>query len=140
MHRRLNDALVAGAVAAVASGLPSTLVTVARGEDLLEGGRAAGSLLLPRERRTLPLLAAAIPVHLVLSLGWAVVLERAIPRGRERAGGVLAGLAIAALDLGVIGRRLPRIRALPQARQWADHVAYGLAIGAVLAQRRRRRP
>ena len=139
MRRRLNDALVAGAVAAVASGLPSTLVTLARREDLLEGGRAAGSLLLPRARRTLPLLAAAIPVHLALSLGWAVVLERAIPHGRERPGGVLGGLAIAALDLGAIGRRLPRIRALPQARQWADHVAYGWAVGAVLARRRRRR-
>ena len=111
-------------------------MTLARREDLLEGGRAAGSLMLPRERRTLPLLAAAVPVHLALSLGWAVVLERALPRGREPLGGVLGGLAIAALDLGVIGRRLPHIRVLPQGRQWADHVAYGLAVGAVLARLR----
>ncbi len=95
------------------------------------GARGAGTLLLPREHRTLPLLAAAVPVHLALSLGWAVVLERAIPRGREPLGGLLGGLAIAALDLELIGRRLPRIRALPQGRQWADHVAYGLAVGAV---------
>ena len=109
---------------------------MARGEDLLEGARAAGSLLLPRQQRTAPLLAAAVPVHLALSLGWALVLERVLPHGRELPGGVLGGLAIATLDLGVIGRRLPRIRALPQARQWADHVAYGLAVGAVLARRR----
>lgn len=136
MRSGLSDALIAGLAGAIGSAIPSTVVTLARREDLLEGGRAAGSLLLSREQRTLPLLAAAVPVHLALSLGWAVVLERALPRGREPVTGVLGGLAIAALDLGVIGRRLPRIRALPQGRQWADHVAYGLAVGAVLARRR----
>jgi hypothetical protein len=116
--------------------VPSTLVTLARREDLLESARAAGALLLWRERRTLPLLLAAVPVHLALSLGWAAVLDRAVPRGRELTGGALGGLCIAALDLGVVGRRLPRIRALPQGRQWADHVAFGLAVGATLARRR----
>jgi hypothetical protein len=133
----VHRAVEAGLVAAVLSGAPSTLVTLARGEDVLAGARAAGTLLLPGERRALPLLAAAMPVHLAVSLGWAVVLERTLPRGREPLAGALAGLAIAALDLGVIGRRLPAIRTLPQGRQWADHAAYGLAVGAVLARRRR---
>jgi hypothetical protein len=133
----VNRVIHAGLVAAVVSGAPSTLITLARGEDVLDGARAAGTLLLPHERRTLPLLAVALPVHLALSLGWAVALERALPRGREPLAGVLGGLAIAALDLGVIGRRLPAIRSLPQGRQWADHAAYGLAVGAVLARRRR---
>jgi hypothetical protein len=124
-------------IAAVVSGAPSTAIALARGDDVLDGARAAGALLLPRARGTLPLLAAAVPVHLALSLGWAAVLDRALPRGREVAGGVAGGLAIAALDLVVIGRRLPAIRALPQPRQWADHVAYGLAVGATLAYRRR---
>jgi len=132
----MRDALHAGLVAAAVSGLPSTAVALVRGDDVLDGARAAGAMLLPRETRTPPLLAAAVPVHLTLSLGWAVVLERALPRGREPLGGLLAGLAIAALDLGVIGRRLPPIRALPQPRQWADHAAYGLAVGVVLARRR----
>jgi hypothetical protein len=123
-------------VAAVASGTPSTVLTLLRGEDLLESGRAAGSILLPGERRTAVLLAAAGPVHLGLSLGWAAVLARVLPRGREPALGALGGLAIAALDLGVIGRRIPAIRALPQGRQWADHLAYGLAVGLVLRRRR----
>jgi hypothetical protein len=129
--------LQAGLVSAAVSGAPSTLVTLARREDVLMGARAAGTLLLPRERRTLPLLAAAVPVHLALSLGWAAVLDRALPRGHEPLFGVAGGLAIAALDLGVIGRRLPAIRELPQGRQWADHAAYGLAVGAVLQRRRR---
>jgi hypothetical protein len=131
-------ALHAGLVAAVVSGAPSTVIALARGEDVLAGARAAGTLLLPRERRTLPLLAAAVPVHLALSLGWAAVLDRALPPGRELAGGVAGGLAIAALDLVVIGRRLPAIRTLPQGRQWADHLAFGLAVGVTLARRRRR--
>jgi hypothetical protein len=132
----MRDALHAGLIAAAVSGAPSTAVAIARGEDLLEGARAAGTLLLPHETRTVALLAAAVPVHLALSLGWAVALDRVIPRGREQIGGLLGGLAIAALDLELIGRRLPRIRALPQPRQWADHAAYGLAVGTVLARRR----
>jgi hypothetical protein len=89
------------------------------------------------ERAPAPLLlAAAVPVHLALSVGWAGVLAAVVPRGRELPGCLAGGLAIAALDLLVIGRRLPRIRALPQGRQWADHVAYGLTVGAVLHRRR----
>src|SRR5215212_10495734 len=132
----MHDALHAGLVAAAVSGAPSTAIALARGEDVLDGARAAGALLLPRETRTLPLLAAAVPVHLALSLGWAAALDRALPRGRERLTGVLGGLAIAALDLELVGRRLPRIRSLPQGRQWADHVAYGLAVGVALRRLR----
>jgi hypothetical protein len=132
----VHRAVEAGLVAAAVSGVPSTLVTLARGEDVLMGARAAGTLLLPRETRTLSLLAAAVPVHLALSLGWAAVLDRALPRKNEPLAGALAGLGIAALDLAVIGRRLPAIRELPQARQWADHLAYGAAVGAVLQRRR----
>jgi hypothetical protein len=132
----MRDAVHAGLAAAVVSGAPSTAIALARGDDVLDGARAAGTLLLPHETRTLPLLAAAVPVHLALSIGWAVVLDRVVPRGREPLGCLLGGLAVAALDLGLIGRRLPRIRALPQGRQWADHAAYGLTVGIVLARRR----
>ncbi len=120
----------AGLVGAAVSGLPSTAVTLARRESLLDGARAAGAIVLPRETRTPVLLAAAVPVHLGLSLGWAAVIAQ-LPRRGAIFGG-FAGLAIAALDLGVIGRRIPAIRALPQGRQWADHVAFGLAVGWVL--------
>ncbi len=85
------------------------------------------------------LLAAAVPVHLALSLGWAGVIAAALPRRAEPASGVVAGLGIAALDLSVIGRRIPAIRALPQGRQWADHMAFGLCVGLVVRARRRAR-
>ncbi len=131
------DSLAAGLVAAVASGVPSTAWTLARGEDLLEAARAAGSVVLGPRAPDLALLAAAVPVHLALSVGWAGVLARAVPRGRELPGCVAGGLAIAALDLGVAARlRAPRVRALPQGRQWADHVAFGAAVGLVLRARR----
>jgi hypothetical protein len=94
-------------------------------------------MLLPGERRTPALLAAAVPVHLALSLGWAAVLAPLLPRGAEVPGAIAGALAIAALDLRVIApRRYPAVRALPQGRQWADHVAYGAAVGAMLARRR----
>ena len=129
--------VAAGLVAAAVSGVPSTAWTLLRGEDLLESGRAAGAIVLPREDRTPVLLAAAVPVHLGLSVGWALVLGAVLPRRAEPVLGTLAGAAIAALDLGLIGRRIPAIRALPQGRQWADHLAYGLAVGLVLRARRR---
>jgi len=125
----VRAALQAGAWAAVLSAGPSTLHAVTTGRDPLEATKAAGSILLPHETRTLRLVAAAVPVHLTLSFGWALVLESAGVR-RVRSG-VLAGLAIAAIDLGIIGRRLPRVRALPIGPQIADHVAYGAVVGFV---------
>jgi hypothetical protein len=127
-------------VGAAVSGVPSTILTLVRGEDLLDGARAAGAIVVPRERRTGVLLAAAVPVHLALSVGWAIVLGAVLPRRAEPLLGLLGGAAIAALDLGVIGRRIPAIRALPQGRQWADHLAFGLAVGVVLRRRRTMRP
>jgi hypothetical protein len=126
-------ALKAGVVGAIVSGFPSTAWTLLGGGDPLEGARALGKVLLPRERRTLVLLAAGAPVHGALSLGWAYVLAATLPKGREVVGGAVGGLAIAALDLAVLGRLFPPIAALPQGRQWADHVAFGLSVGVVLS-------
>jgi len=128
--------LAAGAAGAILSGVPSTAVTLLKRESLLDGAAAAGTILLRGERRTLPLLAAAVPVHLALSFGWAAVLSAALPRRATVPAAVAGGLAIAALDLEVVGRAFPAIRALPQGRQWADHVAYGLAVGVVVRRRR----
>ena len=125
----MNRVLEAGLAGAVLSGIPSTAVALWRGEDVLDGARAAGRIVLPRETRTPVLLAAAVPVHLGLSLGWAAVLD-ALDAGPLR--GLAAAMGIAALDLVAIGRRIPAIRELPQPRQWADHAAYGLVVGAWL--------
>jgi hypothetical protein len=125
--------LRAAAWAAALSGIPSTAHALATGRDALEAVYAAGTILLPDEERPGRLLAAAVPVHLALSLGWTVVLDRAGVRGGRR--GALAGLAIAALDLGVIGARIPRIHSLPAAPQVADHVLFGAIAGRLLASR-----
>jgi hypothetical protein len=132
---RTRDAIVAGAWAAVLSGVPSTLHALVTGRDPLEATKAAGSIVLPRETRTPALVAAAVPVHVALSLGWALVLQRTRVRGAAQ--GAAAGLAIAALDLGVVGRRYPLLRGLPVAPQLADHLAYGAVAGNVLARRSR---
>lgn len=115
--------------AATLSGLPSTAHALATGRDPLAAAVAAGSVLLPRERSRAKLLAAAVPVHLAISLGWTLALDRAGLRTAR--GGALAGLAIAALDLGVVSRRFPRVRSLPLIPQLADHAAFG-AIAARL--------
>jgi hypothetical protein len=60
----------------------------------------------------------------------------------------LAGLGIAAVDFGLVGRRarrfgrpealgrFGRIRALPLVPQLADHVLFGATVGAVVSVRR----
>jgi hypothetical protein len=122
--------LRAAAAAAALSGIPSTAHALLVGRDPLEATLAAGSVLLPRETRRGVLLAAAVPLHLALSLGWTLAFDRAGVRGAAR--GAAAGLAIAALDLGVIGRRFPRIRALPLLPQLADHAAFGAVAARAL--------
>ena len=132
--RPLRKTVRAGLFAAVVSGAPSTIHAIATGRDPFEATEAAGSILLPGERRRGPLLAAAVPVHLGISIGWAVVLSAVLPRRKAILAGAAAGLAIAALDLGVVGRRFERIRALPLGPQLADHVLYGAAVGAALRE------
>ena len=136
----LIDALRAGLPAALLSGLPSTAYAVLLQCDPLEATVAAGSILLPRERRRIRLLAAAIPVHFALSAVWTVGIAVVLPRRNPLAEGTLAGLIIAALDLGVIGSRFPRIRALKTGPQIADHVAFGIIAAAELARQAKSLP
>jgi hypothetical protein len=138
----MNRIVRAAAVAAVVSGAPSTLWSIRHGRDPLEASKAAGQLLLPNSKRTLPLLASATVAHAALSMGWTVVIARTLPRGAELAQtalhGAMMGGAIAALDLGaahvVHHPRLAGIRALPVAPQVADHVAFGI-VAALAAGR-----
>ena len=134
--RAIPDGLLAGALGALLSGAPSTVHALATGASVVQSSLAAGSIVLPNENRVRPLLAAAVPVHLAVSLGWGVALALTLPRRRPVTEGALGGLAIAALDLIVIGRRFPRVRALPTWPQVADHVAFGAVVGAVLGRRR----
>ncbi len=136
MSDAFADGFAAGGVAAVVSGAPSTLHALVVGSSPLEATLAAGTLVLPRERRPLPLLLAAVPAHTAISLGWGVVLAHALPPRRTVGAGAFAGLAIAALDLGAAGRRFARVRALPVGPQVADHLLYGAVVGAIVARRR----
>ena len=135
----LRVGLRAGAVAAVLSGAPSTVHALATGRSPLDAVQAAGTLLLPDDAAPSALAAAGVVAHSAISLGWGVVLAAVLPRRRTVVWGALAGLAIAALDLGVLARRWPRIRALPTAPQVADHVAFGALVGAVVSRAGRRR-
>jgi hypothetical protein len=133
---RPKSATRAALAAAVLSGAPSTAYALATGRDPLEAALAAGAIVVGDGASKPRRLAAAVPVHLAVSFAWTVALDRALPQRHRVLTGAAAGLAIAALDLGVIGRRIPAIAALPLAPQIADHVAFG-AIAAPCAARRR---
>lgn len=136
---RVYDGLVAGAVAAVLSGIPSTTVTVRRRGDVSASTRAAGQLLVGGGRSDATMLTAGVAVHAALSLGWGVALSLVLPERRTVAWGAVAGLAVAGLDLGTVGRRVEAVAALEAAPQVADHVAYGLVAAATVKARRARR-
>ena len=122
--------LTSAAVAGVLSGVPSTVVAVLRGDDVLAATRAAGTLVPGRRHR--PGVLAGVAVHAVLTVLWTAVLTVVLRRVRGGAAtGALCGGAVAALDLGVVARRYPAVRALPQGPQWADHLAFGALVGAL---------
>jgi hypothetical protein len=135
----LRAGLRAGMVAGVLSGAPSTVLAVATGRSPFDAVQAAGTLLLPDDAEPASLTAAGVAAHGAISLGWGVVLTALLPRRRTVVWGALAGLVIAGIDLGVLGRRWPRIRALPAAPQVADHVAFGALVGAVVSRTAQRR-
>jgi hypothetical protein len=127
----VGDVVAAAMVSGTISGAPSTLHAIATGRSPLGAARAAGELL------GRPGLVRGGIAHAGITVFWSTVLAATLPRGREVAAGAAAGLAIAALDLGVIGRRFPAIAALPSVPQLLDHIAFGVAVGATLAHRRR---
>jgi hypothetical protein len=121
----------AGAVAAVVSGVPSTTHALLTGGDVLAATRAAGTLLPGRRDR--PGITAGLVAHVLVSAAWTVVLATADRRHRLGvARGAAAGLAIAALDLGIVARAYPAVRALPRVPQILDHLVFGAVIGALL--------
>jgi hypothetical protein len=123
---RLTGATLA---AAALSGVPSTVHAVATGRNPLGAARAAGALVPGRR----PGVVRGAAAHLSISTFWTVVLALVLPRRGAAAWGALAGLGIAGLDLGIVGRRYPSIAALPTVPQVLDHVAFGAIVGAVLA-------
>jgi hypothetical protein len=122
--------------AAIVSGVPSTAYAVVTGRDPLEATKAAGALVVGEDAPRPVQVAAAAPVHLAVSLFWGELLVRALPRRRRALWGAVAGLGIAALDLGVVGRRFPAIRRLPLGPQLADHALFGAVVGALSRGRR----
>jgi hypothetical protein len=138
ISRWLASGVRAGLVGSVVGGVPSTLHAVLTGRDLRESTVAAGSLLLPREQRERRLVVTGAVVHVVISAGWGAALAAALPRRHTVSAGAIGGLAIAAVDLGLIGRHVARIAALPLLPQVADHVAYGTTVGLVLRAQQRR--
>jgi hypothetical protein len=120
--------VIAGAVAAACSGLPSTVYALATGGDLFKATRAAATLV-PGRRGVL----TGAAVHVLVSAGWTAALAAVDRRCRlGPLGGGAAGMLIAALDLEVVGRANPAISSLPRLPQWLDHVAFGAIVGALL--------
>lgn len=131
---KIREGLTAAAPAALLSGLPSTAYALATRRGVLDATEAAGTLLLRDERRRPRLIAAGVVVHLAVSALWGAVLGVVLPRRNVTLYGAIAGGAIAAFDLGVVGRRYERIRGLQLGPQIADHIAFGGVVAWALTR------
>ena len=130
-RRVLRAALVAG----VLSGIPSTVITLAKGDDPLESTVAVGSALLPEEEDLATLVGAGLLAHFAISLGWTIafaIIMRKNPTWIR--GGLLGGL-VGTIDLELASLRFPQIAALPKVPQLLDHIAFGALVGGVLLPR-----
>ena len=131
--------MFAGGCAAIVSGIPSTVHAWFSGADVMEATRAAGAMLIPATSSDVALFSSAAIVHCAISLFWATVLVRLLPRRHVVIGSLAALAAIAVLDLRIIGPLFPEVYALPFWPQFADHLAWGAAFGIVLDSRVRLR-
>jgi hypothetical protein len=119
---------LAGAVAGVVSGAPSTCwwLLTGRGPDPVAATREIGRRAAGR-----PSLLAGGALHLALSCAFAVPVGAVARRGRLAA--ALAGAALYAVNFHVVAPRAwPAVRRFDGPPQLADHLAYGLAVGEML--------
>ena len=87
-------------------------------------------MLLPSETATAKLVAAAALVHPLVSLFWAAILWRLLPRRATLEWALLAAVLIGLLDLKVIAPAFfPAVAALDFWPQMADHLAWGALFG-----------
>jgi hypothetical protein len=142
-RRTAGASLAATAVAALLSGTPSTVHSLATRRPVLATVRAAAALVRPghgdplsrSDRVTVGDLLAGGIAHAGVSLFWGTVLARLLPPGRRALWGAAAGAAIHVIDLGLVARLVPRLapmRRLPQLPQLGDHIAFGVTLGFVL--------
>ncbi|RZS29798.1 hypothetical protein EV193_11852 [Herbihabitans rhizosphaerae] len=124
-------------MAAVLAGAPSVIHAARTGGPAaavrygLAATRAAGTLVPPGR----PSLTRGLLAHGVISMLAGEILARTLPRRHPVAWGALAGLAMGAINVGLIGRAFPAIRDLPLGPQLADNAAFG-AVFAVVVDRR----
>jgi hypothetical protein len=119
---------VATAVAAILSGVPSTLHPLLAGVYVHDATCAAGTLLPPGRRG----FTRGAIVHVGISVACGEVLARTLPRRRSIAWGAAAGLAIGVVNVGLIGRRFSAINSLPVMPQIADNVAFRTLFAVVV--------
>jgi len=87
-------------------------------------------MLLPGETSTWKLIGSAAVVHPAVSLFWAVILWRVLPRRATLEWALLAAVLIGLLDLKVIAPLFfPAVAALDFWPQMADHLMWGAVFG-----------
>jgi len=135
----VRDGVIAALFAGLLSGVPSTIHAVLTHTPILHAILAAGGIVLGSGAPQSQTLFAGALVHWVLSLFWGVMLGIVLPRRATVLWGGVAAVAIAVLDLLLIGRMFASIKTLPFLPQLFDHIVFGIVAAIVISQRRRAR-
>ncbi len=135
----MRDGVIAALFAGFLSGVPSTFYAVLTHTSVLRAISAAGGIVLGSGAPQSETLFVGALVHGFLSLFWGVVLGVVLPRRATVLWGGLAAVAIAVLDLLLIGRMFDSIQALTFLLQLFDHIVFGIVAAIVISQRRKAR-
>ncbi|MBW2279781.1 MAG: hypothetical protein JRG76_07165 [Deltaproteobacteria bacterium] len=138
MAERARAVWVAGGLAGLVSGVPSTVYLLVTGGDLFASLDALVAMVTSRDLAMPYHVAVAAGVHFAVSFGWAAVLVALVPRRAPVLGALAASVLIALVDLELIAPYFfAEVAALPFLPQLADHLAWGAVVGVVLRARRR---
>jgi drug/metabolite transporter superfamily protein YnfA len=136
MHQSVRTVLVAGGLAGLLSGIPSTVHLLLTQGDLTASLLALVAMVTSEELPLPQVVAVAGGVHFAVSFGWASVLVALVPRRAPVLGALVASALIAVLDLRLIAPYFfPDVAALAFVPQLADHLAWGATVGVVLRVR-----
>lgn len=136
LRERASTALIAGGIAGVVSGIPSTVYLLLTEGDLFASLNALVAMVTSSELPVLSRICVAAAVHLAVSVFWASVLVLLMPRRAPMIGALIASAVIAFVDLKLIAPSFfAEAAALAFIPQLADHLAWGATVGAVLRMR-----
>jgi len=126
----LKQIIAAGIIGILLSSIPSTIYYRVTSQNILEPFLSIGLIFIDLSHFYLLILISAA-LHFLISLFWSMVLKFIIPNKKQLLFGMFTGIAIALIDLIIIGSHIPGIANLEFFPLLADHVLWGIIVTGI---------